>query len=370
MKSKKWIGVAFVVAVAFLLGGCATPTTELSPFKAQPLDSAKWQLKADNLLFVLDASSSMTEGYKGVEKFAIAKGVLANFNQTMPDLAVKTGLRTFGHSPKLSSQSTVLAYGMSPYSRKDLGDAIKKAGPAGGPSPMEKSFAAVAEDLAATEGKIALVVVSDGKDMDKAALAAAKALKGKYGERLCVYTVLVGDDPSGRALLENISKVTGCGSAVAADALVTEAQMAAFVETVLLVPAPPAPAPVVPAPAPKVEKPVKKASWVFRDIKFDFDKATLRSESYPILDGIYEALRDNPEIRVEIQGHTCSMGPDDYNLGLSQRRAQTVLKYLEGKGIAAYRMTAKGYGESQPMDTNKTKEGRANNRRVELKPIQ
>ena len=216
-----------------------------------------------------------------------------------------------------------------------------------------------------------MVVVSDGKDMGKAPLTAAKGLKEKYGDRLCIYTVLVGDDKDGRSLLESLSKVTGCGSAVTAEMLTTEAQMADFVETVLLLPAPPPPAPApAPAAAPKVEKPVKKASWVFRDIKFDFDKATLRPSSYPILDGIYEALRDNPEIRVEIQGHTCSIGTDEYNMGLSQRRAQTVLNYMESKGIAASRMTAKGYGESQPMDTNKTREGRANNRRVELKPLQ
>ena len=108
----------------------------------------------------------------------------------------------------------------------------------------------------------------------------------------------------------------------------------------------------------------------FNDIKFDFDKATLRPESYPVLDGVYEALRGNPGLAVEIQGHTCAIGTDEYNMGLSQRRANTVLKYLKDKGISASRLTAKGFGESQPIDSNKTKEGRANNRRVEFKPIQ
>lgn len=131
----------------------------------------------------------------------------------------------------------------------------------------------------------------------------------------------------------------------------------------------PAPAPA-PPPPPVVKTPPKKPSWVFNDIKFDFDKATLRPESYPVVDGIYEALRDNPGLAVEIQGHTCSIGTDAYNMGLSQRRANTVLNYLKKKGIDASRLTAKGFGESQPIDNNNTKEGRANNRRVEFKPIQ
>ncbi|MDD3991950.1 MAG: OmpA family protein [Desulfobacterales bacterium] len=132
----------------------------------------------------------------------------------------------------------------------------------------------------------------------------------------------------------------------------------------------PAPAPAPPPPPPVVKTPPKKPSWVFNDIKFDFDKATLRPESYSVVDGIYEALRDNPELAVEIQGHTCAIGTDAYNMGLSQRRANTVLNYLQNKGIDSSRLSAKGFGESQPIDSNKTKEGRANNRRVEFKPMQ
>ncbi len=370
MNAKKAIGIAVILAIALMFAGCASkPLLKVEPYQTQTMDSQKWLPKADNLVFLLDASSSMGDAYDMREKFAIAKAVIANFNETMPDLPIKAELRTFGHEPKLSTQSTMLAYGPSDYSRADLAAALGKVAPAGGPSPMEKSLNALIDDLAKAQGKIAMVVVSDGKDMGKAPLASADGLKAKYGDRLCIYTVLVGDDSAGRSLLEALSKVTGCGAAVSAQDLDSGAKMADFVETVLLLPAPPPPPPPA-APAPKVEKPVKKASWVFRDIKFEFDKATLMPSSYPILDGIYDALRDNPEIRVEIQGHTCSIGTEEYNLGLSKRRAQTVLNYLEGKGIDASRMTAEGYGESHPMDSNKTREGRANNRRVELKPLQ
>ncbi|HDI60603.1 MAG TPA: VWA domain-containing protein [Desulfobacteraceae bacterium] len=368
MNTRKGIWFLSFLAVAFLLSACAMQQSgKPGPFQVKSLADGNWKPKADNLVFVLDTSSSMTEGYNGVEKFATAKGVLANFNQTMPDLNIKAAIRTFGHDPGLSRQSTMLAYGLTDYSRSDFAASLDKIKPAGGPSPIEKALGDVAGDLKDTQGKIAMVVVSDGKKMGKAPLAAADSLKAQYADRLCIYTVLVGDDPAGQRLMADLSKTTGCGFTTTADNLSTGAQMANFVETVMLeavVAPPPKPAPVV------VKTPPKKPSWVFNDIKFDFDKATLRPESYPVLDGVYEALRGNPGLAVEIQGHTCAIGTDEYNMGLSQRRANTVLKYLKDKGISASRLTAKGFGESQPIDSNKTKEGRANNRRVEFKPIQ
>ena len=368
----------FLFALSILVGGCAFsttfPTSEVPPFRARAMDAENWQLKTDNLIFVMDASYSMTEGYKGVVKFATAKAVIANFNETMPNLPVSTSLRTFGHSPALSSQNTFLVYGPSEYSRSELATALAKITPAGGTSPMAKSLSAISQDLSGIRGRIALVVVSDGKKIGDCPTAAAEALKAEYGDRLCIYTVLIGDDAAGRELLVALSQATGCGKAVSADELGYRAGMADFVETVLLEPKPAhAPTPEsapAPAPAPKVEMPPKseRGTWVYKDVKFEFDKATLMDSAYPILDGIVAALRDHSEITVEIQGHTDGIGSDEYNMGLSQRRAETVMEYLQRNGIDASRMTARGYGESQPIDTNDTAEGRANNRRVELKP--
>ncbi len=367
MNTKRGLWFLALLSVAFLLAACAAPGKP-APFQVKSLADGNWIPKADNLMFILDTSSSMSEGYNDVEKFAIAKGVIANFNQTMPDLDIDAGIRTFGHSPKFSSKSTTLAYGFTGYSRTELAAGLDKVTPSGGPSPMGKALADAAGDLKNSEGKIAMVVVSDGKDMGKAPLESAAVLKSQYGDRLCIYTVLVGDDKAGKKLLEDLSKVTGCGFTISADELATGPQMADFVEKVLLEPAPVVVAPA-PAPAP-APQPVQKASWVFKDIKFEFDKATLMASSYPTLEGILEALRENPEIKVEIQGHTDWVGTDKYNMGLSLRRANTVMKYLKDKGIDPSRMTATGFGESQPIDTNKTVEGRANNRRVELKPVE
>lgn len=362
MQRKNGVWFLIVMGIVALLSGCAAQQHgQPKTFQAQSLADGKWKQKADNLFFILDASSSMLGDYKDMQKFAIGKSVVANFNQTMPDMNVKTAIRTFGHDPSYSKQSTQMAYGPTLYSRAGLSGALDKIKPAGGPSPMDKALAALAGDFKDTQGKIALVIISDGKDMDNAPVNAANGLKAQYGDRLCVYTVLVGDNPAGQKVMGDLSKVTGCGLAVNADQVATPAQMANFVETVLL-------EAVV---SPKAQMPPKspRGTWVFKDIKFEFDKAVLMTSSYPILENIYAAMRDNPELKVEIQGHTCAMGSDAYNLDLSQRRAQTVMAHLKSKGVSASRLTAKGYGESQPMDTNDTFEGRANNRRVELKPL-
>ena len=102
------------------------------------------------------------------------------------------------------------------------------------------------------------------------------------------------------------------------------------------------------------------------NIFFDFDKTTLKSESYVELDKVVEFLQDNSSIEIEIAGHTDSKGSDDYNLNLSQGRAQAVVDYLISQGIDDYRLIARGYGETVPLETNETDEGRAVNRRVEF----
>lgn len=104
-----------------------------------------------------------------------------------------------------------------------------------------------------------------------------------------------------------------------------------------------------------------------QQVHFETNRAKIRPQSFALLDTVAQVLRDYPKIRVEVQGHTDSQGPDKKNLTLSQQRADAVREYLIGRGIEPYRMTAVGYGESRPIDSNKTASGRANNRRVEFR---
>ncbi|MGR9090002.1 MAG: OmpA family protein [Gammaproteobacteria bacterium] len=101
-------------------------------------------------------------------------------------------------------------------------------------------------------------------------------------------------------------------------------------------------------------------------VHFEFDKAVLTSQAMPVLDDAAATIAKHSTIRVEIIGHTDSVGSDAYNQGLSERRASAVVTYLESKGVSGSRLSAIGRGESQPAASNDTKEGRYVNRRVEL----
>ena len=102
-------------------------------------------------------------------------------------------------------------------------------------------------------------------------------------------------------------------------------------------------------------------------VYFETAKDIIKPESFPLLDQVAMVFKTHPEIKkVEISGHTDSQGKDAYNLDLSDRRAKSVRAYLVSKGVEANRMDAIGYGETKPIDSNNTANGRAKNRRVEF----
>jgi len=107
------------------------------------------------------------------------------------------------------------------------------------------------------------------------------------------------------------------------------------------------------------------------NINFKYDSAEMiGADPLPILDDIAAFMKKNPEVKVQIVGHTSSEGEDAYNLDLSRRRAETIRAYLAGKGISAERMQPEGRGEGEPIDSNETDAGRARNRRIEFHLIQ
>ncbi len=130
-------------------------------------------------------------------------------------------------------------------------------------------------------------------------------------------------------------------------------------------PPPALPPPPKVAEAPPPPPPVKK-KIVLRAVHFDTDKSDIRQDAVPILDEAAQILKDEGTVAVIVAGHTDSRASDEYNQKLSERRADAVKKYLVDHGIAASRIKSIGYGETKPVATNDTADGRQQNRRVEL----
>lgn len=125
-----------------------------------------------------------------------------------------------------------------------------------------------------------------------------------------------------------------------------------------------------PGPGEQVDANGCAIGFVLKGVKFEFNADRLTRRAQEILDQVAETLLAYPDVRVEIGGHTDSLGRDAYNLALSERRARSARQYLIGRGVDAGRMTAVGYGEARPIADNETPEGQEENRRVELKVLE
>lgn len=374
MKSARCL---FLLVVSlFLLSACASrELVPHTPVPAQDLSgkvaSGEYAAGVDNFLLLLDASSSMARPYTAGTRFETTMGLTEALNQTLPELSWQAGVRFFGPRFADADGRSVLAYGMAPHSRAGVQAALDQLERPAGTTPLARALRLSGNDLAGLSGKSALVLFSDGEaDNAAAVLQTAIELKEEFGANLCVYPVMVGDSPAGLSLLEQLVATMACGFVSSADRLRADGALADFATKVFLRKAE---RPVVavkpaPAPAPVVERePVYRTEAFRLEVNFDFDRAEIRRQDQAALARFADFLKAHPEIEhVEIAGHTCNMGPAAYNLRLSQRRAESVVRFLvERQGINPQRLTAKGYGLTRPIADNSTVQGRNENRRVE-----
>ena len=422
-----------------LVAGCATqPVRQMSTtFKPVVIDTDQYVQKTNTFLVILDASQSMADTYKGKPKLCLAKQTVCRMNRTIPDLKLTGGLRTFGSGTWSFTNRTDLIYGLTAYSRSGLEAALQKVDKARALSPLNLAIDAAAGDLKSAPGKIAVIVVTDGTEHEMnygAVLSAAKNLKHAYGDRLCIYPVLVGNDPRGKALLQKVADAGGCGFMTTADAIASPADMADFVRKVFLsglrdsdgdgvydkfdqCPGTPKGVKVdakgcpldtdgdgvydIRDKCPRTPKGVKVDAdgcpldtdgdgifdyldrcpgtprsamvdqfgcWNLDPIHFETDKSEITRQYVHVVNEAASVMRQNPSLKMVIQGHTDSRGTPGHNAGLSKRRALAVMNALVKKGIERSRLSTEAYGATRPIASNLTPEGMAQNRRVELVP--
>jgi OmpA-OmpF porin, OOP family len=356
---RTWQMVGLVVALlTFLVGASA---------------EAKLVPKVDNFVVLLDQSGSMYMQYEAMKqtRMAVAKSVLSEMNGQICALSYKGGIYLFAPFQQ------VLPLGV--YDRAKFAAALNTVKNEqeifGRLTPMEAGINDLGAAVAGLQGKTVIIIVTDGgANVGGDPVQAAKAIAAKAPQ---VCFIVISVDPEGakgKQVNDEIAKINNCSTLVDARQLAgNQANMQKFVKDVFCedvaekvaapAPPPPPPPPVVPAAAP-----AKKI--VLRGINFDFDKANIKPEFTPVLDEGVDILKANPDVKVVIAGYTDSTGAAEYNQKLSERRAQSVLDYFASKGVAKNRMQAVGYGAKNPIADNKTKDGRALNRRVELQVSQ
>jgi OOP family OmpA-OmpF porin len=378
MNTNKIIANLMMSALVLILAGCAGLPTKSSDLidvsctntnSNAMLKSGEYQKKVDNFLIIQDGSSTMGEKWDmknfhyDSSKIELSKDLLRCLNSTLPDnFDANAGMRVFG--PGQPDKGLIL--GMDKYAKEAFDEAVNSLGRPGGVTPVAKAIANGSNDLQNMSGNAAVIIFSDGLNTEAASpVAAATAMKELYGDKVCIYTVLLGNDPRGKATMDQITDAGKCGYATDIDTIGKAQGMDKFVTDVFLEKAPKKVVksqPVVKKPV--LKKPVEKISITLH-FEFDFDKAEVRSDHHDDAKRIADELNKYSDANVELEGHTDSQGAEEYNMSLSRQRAEGVKKYLVEKfNINASRISTVGYGESNPVASNDTEAGRQKNRRV------
>lgn len=367
-----------------LLMALAAVALVITPALAQKMTYTK---KVDNFVFIDDTSGSMGGTYAaaGQPKSVLAKDLLTKLNAQIPELDYNAALCTFAayelkKSPAIYNRT---AYGQAVAG---LPTDVVTFGFIGNPTPLGvglQDFEAVLKTL---KGKTAVILLTDGgqnKDIDPSKVAAR--LAKSYD--ICLHVLSFAQTSGEKATVEALRSITpACTVPASYDELGTEAARFDYLKKVLFTETP-----VVVAAAAPVDKdsdgdgvfdskdkcpdtpkdlkvdadgcPIAAAMQIM--VEFDFDKATILPEYTGELKKFAEFAAQYPNQKIVIQGHTDNMGSDAYNQKLSERRAQAVVNALvKDYGIDSARISAKGFGEAQPIATNDTAAGRKQNRRV------
>ncbi len=329
--------------------------------------------KAENFIFYVDNSGSMMFEHEesGKAKTKAARDLLLLINEELPALDANFGVYTYGPYREFQPAAG--------FNRQGMANAFNSIPTDfeiyGRQSPMGSGLMSLDSKIMGLKDRIAVVVVTDGEsNLGPHPRDIMNDMYSKYGNRICFHFISFAQKPPAgttssdeQAFVNDLAGLNPCSVKADAGSLAQDFVRADFirdvfydVREVVTTPAP-QPAPIIVPDEPVVEEVI-----VFSNITFDFDSAQIRPEYRDILREAATIIMNRTDKNVLVEGHTCSIGPAEYNMGLSKRRAQSVADFLAAEGVSRNRLETKGYGLTRPKFDNNTREGRSLNRRVEM----
>lgn len=317
---------------------------------------------ADNFIVMFDSSSSMGKPYKetGTPKIEVEKAVLRDRNAKLPDLKYNAGLYTFSPKPlSMKFKTLETYYEMQPYDKEAFAAAIEKLPTkAGGPTLLQQGLHDLDKILAGVTGRTVVFVVTDGMFTNMSGtrkpVEIAQKLAGKYD--VCFYVISNAPSQQEAMLLKRVASINECSRVIPFDIFVERPEFlsgALFVLEEKIVE--------------DVINVVKVVGVELDNVLFDFNDSTIKPEFTDSLNALGKFMQGDPTKYVVLSGFADNLGTQEYNLGLSRKRAGSVAKYLAGKfGIDPVRIVTHWYGEAAPVADNNTEEGQSLNRRVEM----
>jgi OOP family OmpA-OmpF porin len=303
---------------------------------------------AENAIFLLDTSSSMTEEFRdsGKTKRELVENEFKKRNSYFPNIGHKFGIYVYTPWEEF--------YAVQPFNREGVAAALDAVSEKGiGPTPLKKGLEELEELLPALSGRTAVFVFSDGEYTGGNPRKVAERIASNND--ICFYVISTAKEGQNNSLQESVASLNACSRMIPLEYYLNrpEYQSGALFDVIA---------------TEEVVTLVETRTEVRVDnINFAFDKSELNEKDMAELDELGELMNEVPDSYAVIAGYTDNTGAEDYNEGLSQRRTEMVASYLSEKhGVGPDRLVLQWYGSHNPLVSNDTREGRGENRRVEV----
>jgi OOP family OmpA-OmpF porin len=355
--------IAVITVIALLTAICSVMTVGAAELivKKEKVTTKTTEVvlvkTADNFIIMYDSSSSMADKYAdtGMIKIDTELEILHEKNQTLPNLKWQAGI--FTHTPGTGATKSFATYlPMQTYNKAKFAAAIK-ALPAksAGPTLLAGGLDGLDQILADLKGKTVIFLFTDGQFTKQkqftSPITVANMLSKKYN--VCFYVISSATGDTAKAVVDAVAKITPCSKVIPFYQLLHHPEW--LTDALFKV----------------TERVTKQTSTVDKivgvavnNILFDFDKAVIKPDFYTELGELSVLMQEKPEVHLTLAGYTDIKGSKEYNMTLSQRRANAVRDYLMKNGIERNRITLSWFGSDNPEKSNADEEGRRRNRRV------